>query len=50
MNRLILETVNTSMPPITYQHTISDKIQKIVIGFASLFILSQIIILLVKAV
>ena len=38
MNRLILETVNTSMPPITYQHTISDKIQKIVIGFASLYL------------
>ncbi len=46
MNILILETV----PPINYEITVEDKIQRMVIGIASLFILSQIIILLTKAV
>lgn len=46
MNRLILETV----PPINYEITVEDKVQRAVIGIASFFILTQIIILLTKAV
>ena len=46
MNRLILETA----PPINYEITVEDKIQRAVIGIASFFILSQIIIILTKVV
>ena len=46
MNRLILETV----PPINYEITVEDKIQRAVIGIASFLILTQIIIILTKVV
>ena len=46
MNRLILETV----PPINYEITVEDKVQRAVIGIASFFILLQIIIILTKVV